>query len=506
MAPAVSVPLAWRCSAWDDGLISPLSPPQTTVTATAGNPASDPDASGTASPVSAAAAPAAAAAPGPEPGLSAVPDPSPELLQRASLLRRSALALGQLNDGPRRQAVEAMATALEAAADTILAANRADLEAAAREDLAAALVARLKLDPPKLAAAIAGVRQVAALPDPLGRRQLHTELDQGLVLERISVPLGVLGVIFEARPDAVMQIGSLAIRSGNGALLKGGREARRSCEAILVALRRGLQNSAVDPGCLELLTSRQESLALLRLDGLVDLIIPRGSNALVRFIQDHTRIPVLGHADGICHLYVDRAADPDQALRIALDSKTQYPAACNAIETLLVHRDIAARFLPQAIAAFTAAGVELRGDAAACGFGVARPATEQDWGWEYSDLILSVRVVDDLEMALEHIRRYGSRHTDAICTTDAATAERFLAAVDSAGVYHNCSTRFADGFRYGFGAEVGISTQTLPPRGPVGLEGLVTYRYRLRGAGHIAADYVSGERSFRHHPLPLEQP
>jgi glutamate-5-semialdehyde dehydrogenase len=392
---------------------------------------------------------------------------------------------------------------LETAADTILAANRADLEAAAREDLAAALVARLKLDPAKLEAAIAGVRQVAALPDPLGRRQLHTELDQGLVLERVSVPLGVLGVIFEARPDAVMQIGSLAIRSGNGALLKGGREASRSCEAILAALRQGLQGSEADPSCLALLTSRQESLALLRLDGLVDLIIPRGSNALVRFIQDNTRIPVLGHADGICHLYVDQAADPDQALRIALDSKTQYPAACNAIETLLVHRGIAARFLPQAIAAFTAAGVELRGDAAACGLGVAKPATQDDWGREYSDLILSVRVVDDLDAALEHIATYGSRHTDAICTGDAAAAERFLAAVDSAGVYHNCSTRFADGFRYGFGAEVGISTQTLPPRGPVGLEGLVTYRYRLRGEGHIAADYASGARRFSHRTLPL---
>ncbi|MEX1317215.1 MAG: glutamate-5-semialdehyde dehydrogenase [Synechococcaceae cyanobacterium] len=432
-----------------------------------------------------------------------VPDPSPELLQRAAAVRRSATALGQLGDQERRAAVDAMAEGLERQRQVILAANRADLEAAAADGLAPALVARLTLDATKLDAAIAGVRQVAGLTDPLGRRQLHTELDQGLVLERVTVPLGVLGVIFEARPDAVMQIASLAVRSGNGALLKGGREASRSCAAILEALRGGLAGSAVDPSVLELLTSRQESLALLRLDGLVDLIIPRGSNALVRFIQDNTRIPVLGHADGVCHLYVDRQVDPDQALRVAIDAKTQYPAACNAIETLLVHEAVAPVFLPMAAAAFTAAGVELRGDAAACALGVPRPADEADWRTEYSDLILAVKVVPDLQAALDHIASYGSRHTDAICTTDPRAADRFLAAVDSAGVYLNCSTRFADGFRYGFGAEVGISTQTLPPRGPVGLEGLVTYRYRLRGEGHIAADYASGERHFSHRPLPL---
>jgi glutamate-5-semialdehyde dehydrogenase len=433
----------------------------------------------------------------------AVPDPSPELLQRAAAVRRSAMALGQCSDQQRRAAVEAMAAALEARRAAILAANRADLEAAAADGLAASLVARLKLDGAKLDGAIAGVRQVAALPDPIGRRQLHTELDAGLVLERVTVPLGVVGVIFEARPDAVMQIASLAIRSGNGAILKGGREASRSCAAVLEALQAGLASSAVAPQALELLTSREESLALLKLDGLVDLIIPRGSNALVRFIQENTRIPVLGHADGICHLYVDEAADLDQALRVAMDAKTQYPAACNAIETLLVHSAVAASFLPAAAAAFAAAGVELRGDAAALANGVPHPASDDDWRTEYADLILAVKVVDGLEEALEHIRRYGSRHTDAICTTDAARAERFLASVDSAGVFHNCSTRFADGFRYGFGAEVGISTQTLPPRGPVGLEGLVTYRYRLRGEGHIAADYASGARAFSHRSLPV---
>jgi glutamate-5-semialdehyde dehydrogenase len=432
-----------------------------------------------------------------------IADPTPDLLARAGQVRRSAMALGQLTDAQRRQAVLAMADALKHSRHAILAANQADLEAAAAEALAPALVARLKLDGSKLDGAIAGVRQVADLADPVGQRQLHTELDAGLVLERVTVPLGVLGVIFEARPDAVMQIASLAIRSGNGALLKGGREASHSCGAILTALRHGLAASAVDPDALELLTSREESLGLLKLDGLVDLIIPRGSNALVRFIQDNTRIPVLGHADGICHLFVDRAADLDLALRVALDSKTQYPAACNAIETLLVDGAIAPAFLPRAVSAFEQAGVDLRGDAAAMALGVCHAASDDDWSTEYSDLILSVKVVPHLEAALDHIGRYGSRHTDAICTTDSAAADRFLAAVNSAGVYLNCSTRFADGFRYGFGAEVGISTQTLPPRGPVGLEGLVTYRYRLRGEGHIAADYASGARQFSHRSLPL---
>ena len=430
-------------------------------------------------------------------------DPSPELLQRAANVRRHAMGLARCGDDQRQAAVAAMAAALERASAVILLANEADLSAAAAEGLAPALVARLKLDTGKLALAIEGVRQVAALSDPLGRRQLHTELDTNLVLERLTVPLGVLGVIFEARPDAVMQIASLAIRSGNGALLKGGREAARSCQAILEALKEGLAGTGVDPGCLELLTSREESLGLLRLDGLVDLIIPRGSNALVRYIQDHTRIPVLGHADGLCHLYVDAAADVEQAVRLSVDSKAQYPAACNAIETLLVHQAIAPRFLPPAIAALREAGVELRGDPRACALGVPTPASDADWDTEYSDLVLSVKVVADLEEALAHIARHGSRHTEAICTGDAAVAERFLASVDSAGVYWNCSTRFADGHRYGFGAEVGISTQTLPPRGPVGLEGLVTYRYLLRGEGHIAADYASGDRRFQHRSLPL---
>ena len=435
--------------------------------------------------------------------MTSVPEPSAELLQRAGAVRLAAVSLGQTSDEQRALALQAMADSLAEHAAGIVEANREDLERSAEQGLAPALMARLKLDATKLEGAIEGVRKVAALPDPLGRRQLHRELDQDLVLERITVPLGVVGVIFEARPDALMQIASLAVRSGNGAILKGGSEARCTNEAVMKALQQGLGQSEVSADALALLTTRQESLALLRLDGLVDLIIPRGSNELVRFIQDNTRIPVLGHADGICHLYVDAAADVMQAVRVAIDSKTQYPAACNAIETLLLHESVAAAFLTAAIPRFHEAGVVLRGDDASQNLGVTEVATEEDWRTEYLDLILSVRVVSDLDAALDHIRRYGSRHTDAIVTRDAAAADRFLAAVDSAGVYLNCSTRFADGFRYGFGAEVGISTQTLPPRGPVGLEGLVTYRYRLRGDGHIAADYAAGTRRFTHRDQPL---
>ena len=432
-----------------------------------------------------------------------VPVPSPELLQRAGAVRRAAVDLGMADDGQRMEALQAMAEALADRSDALVAANREDLERSAAEGLAPALMARLKLDAAKLEGAIDGIRKVASLRDPLGRRDLHRELDQGLALERVSVPLGVLGVIFEARPDAVIQIASLAIRSGNGALLKGGSEARCTNQAVMEALKAGLASSAVSPDALALLTTRQDSLALLRLDGLVDLIIPRGSNELVRFIQDNTRIPVLGHADGICHLYVDAAADVDKAVRVALDSKTQYPAACNAIETLLVHRSVAAAFLSAAIPAFSEAGVVLRGDAASVALGVSESATDDDWRTEYLDLTLAVKVVEDLAEAVDHIRRFGSRHTECIVTEDCTAADRFLSSVDSAGVYHNCSTRFADGFRYGFGAEVGISTQTLPPRGPVGLEGLVTYRYRLRGDGHLATDYASGASSFTHKDLPL---
>lgn len=306
-----------------------------------------------------------------------------------------------------------------------------------------------------------------------------------------------------------MQIASLAIKSGNGVILKGGREAVNSCEALVKAIHNGLAQTDIDHAVVQLLTTREETMELLRLEQDVDLIIPRGSNAFVRFVQENTRIPVLGHADGLCHLYIDAAADIEKAVAIAVDAKTQYPSACNAIETLLVHQQIATTALPVIAAALYQHQVELRGDERTrdilSGSTPTIPlqvATEADWVTEYTDLILSIKVVDSLEAAIAHINTYGSRHTEAIVTEDLQAAAAFRNQVDAAGVFHNCSTRFADGFRYGFGAEVGISTHKLPPRGPVGLEGLVTYKYHLVGNGQIAATYSGANaKPFIHQDL-----
>ena len=430
-----------------------------------------------------------------------VQNSSNDLLNRAVVVKQASRSLAQCTNEQRQIALVAMADSLSSKSKEIVDANSEDLSRAEKAGLNSALLARLKLNSEKLLSAINGIRQVASLPDPVGDLQMYRELDEGLYLKRITVPLGVLGVIFESRPDAVMQIASLAIRSANGAILKGGSEASLTNKSIVKALQFGLKNSEVDSNSICLLATREESLELLRLDGLVDLIIPRGSNELVRYIQDNTRIPVLGHADGVCHLYIDSNVDLKQALNIAIDSKCQYPAACNAIETLLLHKDIAPAFLKLAIPAFNDAGVSLFGDEISQSLGIINKASEEDWSTEYLDLKLSIKVVPSLDHALEHIHQYGSRHSDAIATTNKDLAKKFLLSVDSSGVFHNCSTRFADGFRYGFGAEVGISTQTLPPRGPVGLEGLVTYKYFLEGNGHICDDYASGVKSFTHRDL-----
>ena len=421
----------------------------------------------------------------------------------AETTRQAAQTLASLSAEAKNRAIEAVAMALEANATAIVAANQADCDAAVADHLAKPLYGRLKLDRVKLEGAIAGLRDVARLPDPVGTVQIHRELDAGLVLTRRAVPLGVLGVIFESRPDAVMQISALAIKSGNGVILKGGREAVRSCTALVQAIKQGLAAAGVDPAVVQLLTTREETRALLDLEGYVDLIIPRGSNAFVRFVQENTRIPVLGHADGICQLYIDREADLEQAIAIALDAKTTYPSACNAIETLLIHQDMAATGLPALVEALHQARVELRGDEAARQIVPALvPATEDDWTTEYSDLILAIKVVASVEEAIAHINTYGSRHTEAIVTRNLATAAHFMERVDAAGVFHNCSTRFADGFRYGFGAEVGISTQKMPPRGPVGLEGLVTYKYQLVGDGHVSSTYSGSDaKPFTHRDL-----
>ncbi|GAA6621466.1 glutamate-5-semialdehyde dehydrogenase [Scytonema sp. NUACC26] len=425
------------------------------------------------------------------------------LITVAQKTRQAALKLAVLSTEAKNQAIEAIAQALESAKDEILQANIADCETSLVEGIAEPLYKRLKLDEHKLRDAIAGVRDVGKLADPVGTIQIHREIDTGLILKRLTCPLGVLGIIFEARPEAAIQIVSLAIKSGNGVILKGGKEAIRSCEAIVKAIKQGLSQTVVNPDAVQLLTTREEILELLKLDKYVDLIIPRGSNSFVRFVQDNTRIPVLGHADGVCHLYIDKAADLEKAVAITVDAKTNYPAACNAIETLLVHANLASKFLPQICEALQKLKVELRGDERTRQIlPDILEASEQDWETEYTALILSIKIVDSLEEAIAHINEYGSKHTDGIVSEDEEAAQTFLALVNAAGVYHNCSTRFADGFRYGFGAEVGISTQQMPPRGPVGLEGLVTYKYQMVGDGHIAATYTGANaKSFTHRDL-----
>lgn len=432
----------------------------------------------------------------------ATPINTQNLLDIAQKTQNAARELAILSSAKKNEAIEAMALALEKATQEILAANEKDCQES-QGVISNALYARLKLGASKLKDAITGVRDVATLTDPVGEVTIKKELDEGLILQRVSCPLGVLGVIFEARPDALIQITSLAIKSGNGVILKGGKEAINSCTTLVKVIKSALAQTKVNPDVVQLLTTREEIKGLLDLDEYVDLIIPRGSNDFVRYVQENTRIPVLGHADGICHLFVDSEADLAKAVSIAVDSKTQYPAACNAIETLLVHKAIAEKFVPLVAQALQKKGVELRGDKTTSKLIQCSLATEEDWQTEYSDLIIAIKIVTSVDEAIAHINQYGSKHTDAIVTRNQNTANQFLNQVDAAGVYHNCSTRFADGFRYGFGAEVGISTQKMPPRGPVGLEGLVTYKYKIVGNGHIVATY-SGDNAqpFTHKNLP----
>tara|TARA_B100000678_G_scaffold89593_1_gene74472 strand:- start:1173 stop:2483 length:1311 start_codon:yes stop_codon:yes gene_type:complete len=430
-----------------------------------------------------------------------ISEPDIELKEKALKVRKAATKICQNSNDQRRDALNQMADSLVNYSDEILEANDYDFNNAKKKGISQSLLSRLKLSKDKLLHGIEGVRKVRDLSDPIGQVQINKKLASGLILQRKTVPIGVIGVIFESRPDAFIQISSLALRSGNAAILKGGSEASQTNEAIFNALRSGLNRSSLDGNALCLLTSRKDSLSMLHLDKEISLIIPRGSNELVKFIQSNTRIPVLGHADGICHLYIDYESDINLGIKVALDSKVQYPAACNAVETLLIHKDIAKEFLSKAIPIFDSQKIELRGDSKSISFGVKLSAESQDWSTEYLDLILSVKIVDDLNDAIEHIQTFGSKHTDGIITDNYKTASLFMNAVDSAGVFHNCSTRFADGFRYGFGAEVGISTQSLPPRGPVGLEGLVTYKYFLTGEGHIVDDFSSGKEKFIHEDL-----
>lgn len=402
----------------------------------------------------------------------------------------------------RNQTLLALADSLRSHAEEIFAANREDLAAAQRDKLSSALLSRLKFDEQKLLSSISGLESLSALPDPTGRVLLKRELDRGLVLTKVTVPIGVIGIIFEARPDAMIQVASLCIKSGNCAVLKGGKESLHTNRLLFSLIYDCALKCGLPPACLLHATEHAQIAELLSFESLVDLLIPRGSNAFVRYIMDHTNIPVMGHAGGVCHIYVDRDADTESALPIILDAKTQYPAACNAVETLLIHRDLASTFLPAVTQLLRTSGIQIRGTREVMELLAGSDIMEDaDFTTEYNDRILSIKLVSGVEEAVLHINTYGSHHTDAILTENDQTAEYFLQRVDSAGVYRNCSTRFADGYRYGFGAEVGIATGKLHARGPVGLDGLVTYKYRLIGEGQTVTEYASGEKQFHHRDL-----
>lgn len=409
--------------------------------------------------------------------------------------KRDSFILASMPEKIRNNALSAIARNLEANKAAIFEANKLDLKTAEDTSLAAPIVSRLKFDQHKLDGVIAGINDLIALPDPLFRELLKRELDEDLVLTKTTCPIGVIGVIFESRPDALVQIASLCLKSGNCSILKGGSEAKNTNKVLFDTIYEAAVEAGLPEGFAILIEDRASIDELLKLDQYVDLLIPRGSNGFVQYIMNNSKIPVMGHADGICHIYVDGAASIEKAIPIIIDSKTQYVAACNAAETLLVHRDIA-EVLIHALVDATGDKIRYRGDTDTVSLIGCELATNEDYDTEYLDYILSIKIVDSIDEAIDHINLHGSHHTDCIVTEDADSADKFTSLVDSAGVYINCSTRFADGFRYGFGAEVGISTGKLHARGPVGLEGLVTYKYTLRGTGQIVADYANGNAQF----------
>jgi glutamate-5-semialdehyde dehydrogenase len=412
-----------------------------------------------------------------------------KITEIASAAKSASIRLAAVETDVKNGALADIGMALRRRSDEIVAANREDLSAAEKDRLAAPLLKRLKFDQVKIEQTIDGIESLIKLDDPVGRTLSATELDAGLDLYKVSCPIGVIGVVFESRPDALVQISTLCLKSGNAVLLKGGSEAARTNKALTEVICDATEKAGLPEGWIQLLQTRQDVAEMLALDEYIDLVVPRGSNEFVRYIMNNTNIPVLGHADGICHVYVDAAAAVDMAVKITVDSKCQYVAVCNAAETLLVDSAIAELFLPKVKATLDENGVELRGCERTAAIIDVKPATEEDWSTEYLDMILSIKVVDGLDEAIEHINRYGSKHTDAIVTADKTRAEEFMALVDSANVFWNCSTRFADGFRYGLGAEVGISTNKIHARGPVGLEGLLIYKWKLLGSGQIVADY-----------------
>ena len=425
-----------------------------------------------------------------------------ELVKKA---KNASIKMSSLSADIKNIALNRIAQTLNNNREIIFEENKKDLNNAKilveNGEISQSTYNRLKLDENKFRDMIQGILDVAKLDDPVNRIMLKKKLDENLILEKISCPIGVIGVIFEARPDVISQISALAIKSGNVVILKGGKEAKNTNTAIFEVIKNTLDEIKEFPkNVISLIYSRDDVTKLLNMDKYIDLIIPRGGNSLVKYIKENTKIPVLGHADGICHIYIDKSADKNMAEKICIDAKTQYPSACNSVETILIHNDYP--YLKELLIVLKENGIIIKGDKI-CQSEISgiEPATDEDWSKEYGEKTVSIKIVQNIDEATEHINTYGSHHTDAIITNDKNNADKFTSIVDSAGVYVNASTRFADGFRYGFGAEVGISTNKTHARGPVGLEGLTIYKYKLIGNGQIVDDYSKGLKNFIHENL-----
>jgi len=431
-----------------------------------------------------------------------------DLFGKVKEARGASILLGQTPSEIKNKALVLASESILKRKDEILASNKKDIENARslleKGEITKSIIDRLKLDEPKIEEISKMISSVAKLRDPVGQVLYSVKLDERLELFKITVPFGVVVSIFESRPDALPQISSLCLKSGNSVILKGGAEALESNRKFFEIISESFMASGMPEGCLQLVEGREAIKTLLRMDDMIDLIVPRGSNEFVRYIQENTRIPVLGHSSGICHIFVDSEADLQKAVKICVDARVQYPAACNAMKILLVDSKIAHTFIPLVAKELIEKGVQIKGCPTTVSIlskhGVSAEAAEEaDWRREYLDLTLPIKVVMGLDEAIAHINNYGSKHTDAIVTENLERAKKFIRSVDSSSVFHNASTRFSDGYRYGLGAEVGISTNKIHARGPVGLEGLVTTKYILIGDGHVVSDYVGkGAKPFLH--------
>jgi len=424
-----------------------------------------------------------------------------DLMQIAHDAKMASIQLAIITTDQKNNALKEIISELKKRTDEILKANSDDIDRSVQQNLASPLLKRLKYDQAKINETIEGINSLIMLPDPIGETLSSTELDKGLELYKVSCPIGVIGVIFESRPDALVQISTLCLKSSNSVILKGGSEALKTNAILADIIKKATENAGIPKGWIQLLETRSDVNEMLKCDEYIDLIIPRGSNEFVKYIMDNSNIPVLGHADGICHVYVDKDADIEMAVKVTTDSKCQYVAVCNATETLLVNSSVAKDFLPKLKTSLDAFNVEIFGCEKTGAIIPVSKATENSWKTEYLDYKISVKIVDTIDEALLHINTYSSGHTESIITNNKKAALYFMSKADSGNVFWNASTRFSDGFRYGLGAEVGVSTNKIHARGPVGMEGLLIYKWLLKGNGHIVADYASGHRSFTHKKL-----